>query len=717
MICIEQAGSNDLVNKLDELSSPYLTLKKLETFHQHKTSHLTLPPPTMGRFYPLYVRRSDGKTEIVSKGQRKKEANQPTEEQLDQRPDRNGTSDFYREVAPDEPKHLDWRRKIGGMLARELNSTHKAGVDGYILATFPENYRLYEHVKKTVVDGKTEVKSKTHGAGGNDRQDAYLYGHPLGRRKRFRSPGDFFAHVLWLATDESGDADNCTCKICSPEDLENLIPSASVQVKKQPVAGQNTSMAAAARPTSSSGVKPKTEPSTTSSTTMTPIPPRSSALTPTPLPQRKNPDHFYDAQYRSFMYRPGELIWFQRGQAWGLGIIVRRWGNPQTPNDRHYLVQPLSHPPIPARPNYPATTIKSSEMEMRPWIAWSVPLFTNDGLNKLNPPARFENIDWQAVQDHKFGNGDIEVDGSILAAKMIDSSYTPFNKLRSATNPQAGLTETHYEGIFLGAEKIWIGDPIRLRLEIGTEIMVVNSIIERTTASSNSNESQLIFQGDVYTLQQISHSNPSLETPASTQNNPHLPVRLTQDLAFRNARSIPRKHIASYWKLATANTRFPINDVKGRWYEASLILPILQPAAFADAERKGEIQEASLWMNSRGDCRGKGEARSNVRKGRREEGFAGAVPRGLRVLEGLVPPGGDEVKGEAIVVKDEEEMNIDPRFDTADGNGGGDGEAKGQFDELMNFDGGEAGAAGGGFDQGGAFGGSHGGGGHQPAYF
>lgn len=122
-------------------------------------------------------------------------------------------------------------------------------------------------------------------------------------------------------------------------------------------------------------------------------------------------------------------------------------------------------------------------------------------------------------------------------------------------------------------------------------------------------------------------------------------------------------------------------------------------------------------MNSRGDCRGKGEARSNVRKGRREEGFAGAVPRGLRVLEGLVPPGGDEVKGEAIVVKDEEEMNIDPRFDTADGNGGGDGEAKGQFDELMNFDGGEAGAAGGGFDQGGAFGGSHGGGGHQPAYF
>lgn len=79
----------------------------------------------MGRFYPLYVRRSDGKREVIS--QRKKEVNQPTEDQLDQRPDKNGVSDFYREVAPDEPKHLDWRRKIGGMLARELNSHHKAG--------------------------------------------------------------------------------------------------------------------------------------------------------------------------------------------------------------------------------------------------------------------------------------------------------------------------------------------------------------------------------------------------------------------------------------------------------------------------------------------------------------------------------------------------------------------------------------------------------------
>lgn len=74
----------------------------------------------MTRFYPLYCRRSDGKLGVVAKG-RKTEPNQPTDDQLDQKPDKNGVSDFYREVSPDEAKHIDWRRKLGGMLARELD--------------------------------------------------------------------------------------------------------------------------------------------------------------------------------------------------------------------------------------------------------------------------------------------------------------------------------------------------------------------------------------------------------------------------------------------------------------------------------------------------------------------------------------------------------------------------------------------------------------------
>jgi len=80
----------------------------------------------MARFYPVYCRRSDGKAEVLGKG-RRRETNLPTEEQLDQRPNKNGVSDYYREVAPDEAKHLDWRRKLGGMLAREVKWQTKDG--------------------------------------------------------------------------------------------------------------------------------------------------------------------------------------------------------------------------------------------------------------------------------------------------------------------------------------------------------------------------------------------------------------------------------------------------------------------------------------------------------------------------------------------------------------------------------------------------------------
>lgn len=73
----------------------------------------------MTLFYVLYVRRSDGKLDTAgSKGQ--KEKNEPTADQLDQTPNAQGVSDYYRPLGEEEPKYIDWRRKLGGMLAREI---------------------------------------------------------------------------------------------------------------------------------------------------------------------------------------------------------------------------------------------------------------------------------------------------------------------------------------------------------------------------------------------------------------------------------------------------------------------------------------------------------------------------------------------------------------------------------------------------------------------
>lgn len=80
----------------------------------------------MTRFFPLYVRRSDGKREVVtSKG---KEKNAPSSEQLDRTPNAKGIADYYREIAEDEPKHLDWRKKLAGMLMREIGGASNEGL-------------------------------------------------------------------------------------------------------------------------------------------------------------------------------------------------------------------------------------------------------------------------------------------------------------------------------------------------------------------------------------------------------------------------------------------------------------------------------------------------------------------------------------------------------------------------------------------------------------
>ncbi|KAL1598017.1 hypothetical protein SLS60_008505 [Paraconiothyrium brasiliense] len=125
-------------------------------------------------FWPIFPQRSDGRTVVNNKGTPVR--NGPTESQLDRTPNEQGQSDYYRLIEKDDAKHVDWRKKLGGMLLREIG--RKEDEDKWqqsILWDFPEGYRLYEHIKS-----KTNGESKNHSGGGHDRQDAYLYGYPKG---------------------------------------------------------------------------------------------------------------------------------------------------------------------------------------------------------------------------------------------------------------------------------------------------------------------------------------------------------------------------------------------------------------------------------------------------------------------------------------------------------------------------------------------------------
>lgn len=359
------------------------------------------------------------------------------------------------------------------------------------------------------------------------------------------------------------------------------------------------------------------------------------ALTPTQLAPAKCFEQDQDSQWNKYLFRPGELAWFNRGNAWGLCVILKRTltRDHQNHDRAKYLIQPLSHPL-----NHPPTRIIESEDGLRPWLAWSPPSPTHPGLAST-PNVTYATVDWKGLASGRFGHGDAEVDGSIFAAKAVDDSFTLFEPLANNT---VTTGERIYNGLYLGGEKLWTGEPVRLRLGSGHDIMVVHAIIERLKPGSTSTSSaSILLAGDIYRFSTL-QLQPGVEPP----DNRHLPIRLRQDMEYRNRATIPAKRTLSYWKLAQAQTRVSATDVKGRWYESSTLLPILKgPADFSRDLQRGEFGDAGQWMNARGDCNaaGAGPPRLGARHVDRLDAFGRSIPPGTRISRGLDGPAEDQV--------------------------------------------------------------------------
>ena len=292
-------------------------------------------------------------------------------------------------------------------------------------------------------------------------------------------------------------------------------------------------------------------------------------------------------------------------------------------NKPRYLVQPLSHPL-----SHPQYQIKDQEDQIRPWLAWSVPVTTHQQITNLS----YEQVAWERVLRGDFGQGDAVVDGSILAAKAIDASYSLFDR---AENALAGPGEIHYNGMFLGAEKIWVGEPVRLRVP-GDDIIVliIQKLIERTAPPSTSN---VTFVGDIYKLNDM----PTPYKNRSEWPTPNLPARMVADLRFRNeVADAAKKGVWYEWQLLEPAARRGIPDVKGRWYETRTLLPILRGVQqFQEDIATGGMIDASMWMNGRGDS----SILTGQRKKNRKDTLGRAVPADFKVSRGLDGAAADDV--------------------------------------------------------------------------
>ncbi|KAF2829501.1 hypothetical protein CC86DRAFT_368503 [Ophiobolus disseminans] len=604
-------------------------------------------------FWPIFAVKSDGHDVVNQKGRVVR--NGPTQEQLDRTPNDQGQCDFYRLIEKDDPKHMDWRKKLGGMLLREIGGKqHEDKWQQTILWDFPENYKLYEHIK-TKADGQAKTV-KNHSGGGHDRQDAYLYGYPKGPRKRYRSPGDFFPHLLWLSTDENNDYQNCTCKMCSPVQLEVERPAmkTDVTIKREGGPSVNTSgpivmgrnpivsipaqRAVSGPPTQSPAMKPATPAPAPTPALALSQPPNAqqirapAVLQSSPLPQPRGGEQLTDSRYGQFICRTGEVVWFFRPKtsAWGLGLVVRRWTVKDNSGGKAYLVQPLSHPYDHAMPE-----VVTADEHLKPWLAWSAPSCTFPYLQQ-NPQLRYDQVDWNMLLSGRYGQGIADVDASIMAAKAIDTTYTPFERLK--TVPLASGEDRHYNGIYLGAEKMWRGDPVRIRIGQGIDLLVITDIVERVTAAPAQTKtptqpsSQVWVTGDIYSYSTMPAPDPSkLPTPPSATNS-NIPIRMREDMAWRNHMLVPLSQTLAWWRLISTASRIDMADIKGRWYETSLLFE----ESFAKAVKNNEGGNG-IWMNARGDATAVGRSTGSPRPDR-IAAFGSALPKGTQIVDGLEAP-------------------------------------------------------------------------------
>jgi hypothetical protein len=296
-----------------------------------------------------------------------------------------------------------------------------------------------------------------------------------------------------------------------------------------------------------------------------------------------------------YLYRPGELVWFNKNAiTWGLAVISNRRFEDSKP--RYYL-QPLSHPL-----GHPAPEIKDQD-HLRPWLAWSVPALGNRKLQN----AVYDQIPWaEELNDYP---ADPVVDGSILAAVAIDASYSLFEQDKSALS---NTGERFYRGLFLGAEKIWAGEPVRLRVPgDGTFVLVIKKIVEVPRSPS---ASDVTLCGDVYLLTKM---------PTPIEN---------RDIQFRNGvERAAETGLWNDWRIVELNARKGLESIMGRWYEAESMLPILRGAEkFKEDIDKRVAGDAGMFMNGRGDLRA-----ANVKQKDRRSTFGPAVPLGFKVSRGL----------------------------------------------------------------------------------
>ncbi|RYP26897.1 hypothetical protein DL768_011513 [Monosporascus sp. mg162] len=471
----------------------------------------------------------------------------------------------HERVGEDDPKYRDWLFKLGAMLRDQL--LLEPGMTGiYGAVVFPEHY----HLRKKMSNNK--------------RSDYYLYGYPRGTKpKPFRSPNEFFAHLLWIAGG-SNDQNLCSCRFCNPDQVQaapGQVSAASAQLQVAP--GQSSAAPAQLQ------------------FTPTPVPPVAMGG-----PSQTSSPGVRAQPIESQLFREGEVVWYKLGNAWRIGIIVAAAAqgpsapDPAAPTEARWRIKPLAHRYLKLQ------DLLVVEKDMRPFLAFSVPT-VSPHLAYMRGKPMFE-IPWEAIQQQITG-GDkqkqesLGLEASKVAVTTVDHSYSTFNRI---SGPAPGQDRERFGGVFLGCEKITVNDAVRVRLppeemseDWDKSMPVVMALKEIFVAGENNNNNKgLFFYGDVWRLEQTSS-----QQPPPQELPPTLPASMVAEKAFRDRLKAP-EGVRFDWTCVLRDVTKGEAAVRGRFYETSRLMRLVKPDEFQKNLARRVIEDVQAYLNNRRDSNG-----------------------------------------------------------------------------------------------------------------
>ncbi|KAG8894707.1 hypothetical protein FRB99_001042 [Tulasnella sp. 403] len=526
-------------------------------------------------------------------------AHRPSAQQMD-RGVVNGEINYMRKVHVNEQASTNWRKKIGTLLQKDLGLDPKKQ---WYLAGWPAGYELFVHLK---------------GDKASPRMDLYLFGG----QARFRSANEFYPHARWLLQDPTLNRANCTCKYCGDTKYQRVVnfrEGVGPPVASSPPATPRPSTSASAVRNTRRPDVPETQKKPSQMVKYQPI----------------NP--LLDAELRTRRpFRIGEVIWVHLAQPltslrspdkieWWPAVVrdvkIRKYIEPRMPN-RPYVVRESKVYRVGALPSsiehnipedailpYLAHTPSMSLIDrVRTYlggVATSVPDFAPLLCSSPLPDPVIEA--GKSLNTPRLTTFEAAVFGYGVAVEMAEymarcwQATDPYDFISDPQEDESIVRRTQYQGLWWGAERIWMGDLIRLapsRLQMEgkllpwspgaeTRAMLLRvGAIYLTQDDGNNRGKQLLLSGTLYEVAEEGFSEPGMET-----SGPSRPARQFDP----TSKSLPTPPRGFKFRAATPSppdydAHFHVQMVAGRYYPDLLENHLLPSAANQDTHIKSENQ-------------------------------------------------------------------------------------------------------------------------------